>query len=128
MLMALIFFVCCSNDREREGIIPEKEMQNILWDIIQADQFNTQFLKKDSAKLNVKAETMKLYDEIFQIHHVSRETFRKSYQYYISHPEIMKTMLDTLAAHANLQRNEMYKRPIRPATPTTPIVSPKVVR
>jgi hypothetical protein len=100
-------------------------MQKILWDIIQADQFNIQFLKKDSAKVNVKEETMKLYDEIFQIHHVSREQFKKSYQYYINHPEITKPMLDTLAARANLQRTEMYKRPTRPETP---VVTPKRVR
>jgi hypothetical protein len=125
MLITLILLTACSHEREREGIISEKEMQKILWDIIQADQFNIQFLKKDSAKEKVKEETMKLYDEIFQIHHVSREQFKKSYQYYINHPEITKPMLDTLAARANLQRTEMYKRPTRPETP---VVTPKRVR
>jgi len=47
MVISLVFFLACSNEREREGIISEKEMQKILWDIIQADQFKTQFLKKD---------------------------------------------------------------------------------
>jgi len=125
ILIALVSVVACSNELEKEAIIPEKEMQKILWDIIQADQFNSQFLKKDSSKVNVKAETMKLYDEIFQIHHVSREKFKKSYLYYISHPEITKPMLDSLAAHANLQRTEMYKRPIRPSITTVP--TPKSV-
>ena len=122
IVMGLIILAACSDEREK-AIIPEKEMEKILWDIIQADQFNTQFLKKDSAKLNVKAETMKLYDEIFQIHHVSREEFKKSYQFYIAHPEITKPMLDSLAARANLMRTEMYKRPVRPATP---VVTPKL--
>jgi hypothetical protein len=125
MMMSLISLVACSNEREKQAIIPEKEMQKILWDIIQADQFNSQFLKKDSAKLNVKAETMKLYDEIFQIHHVSREQFKKSYQYYISHPDITKPMLDSLAAQANLMRTEMYKRPSRPSTP---VITPKLAK
>jgi hypothetical protein len=57
---------------------------------------------------------------------VSREQFKKSYQYYINHPDITKPMLDTLAAHANLQRTEMYKKPIRPSTVTVPVPSPKI--
>jgi hypothetical protein len=122
-MIALIGLSACSNERGKLAIIPEKEMQKILWDIIQADQFNSQFLKKDSANLNVKAETMKLYDAIFQVHHVSREQFKKSYQYYISHPDITKPMLDSLAAQANLMRTEMYKRPTRPSTP---VITPKL--
>jgi hypothetical protein len=34
-------------------------------------------------------------------------TIQKSYQYYMDHADITKIMLDSLAAKANLQRNEI---------------------
>ncbi len=72
-----------------------------MWDMIQADQFSKQFLLKDSAKSNVKIETMKLYDEVFQIHHVSKDEFQKSYQFYISRPDIFKVIMDSISAQGN---------------------------
>ena len=51
---------CKDEDRIPSGIMPQDKMEKVLWEIAQADQFSTQFLKKDSLKINVKQETMKL--------------------------------------------------------------------
>jgi Domain of unknown function (DUF4296) len=88
-------------------------MQKILWDMIQADQFAKQFIVKDSAKKNVSVETMKLYDEIFQIHHITKQEFQKSYQFYVGRPDILKIIFDSLAAQGNRHIQEIYK-PVSP--------------
>ena|ERR1700681_2791614 len=110
---SVLFFVmsCTNKDSIPRGIIPKDKMEKILWDMILADQFSTPYLLKDSARINTKMETMKLYAEVFQIHHVSKEEFQKSFSYYLSRPDITKTMFDSLSAHSNRHREELYKRP-----------------
>ncbi len=108
----LFFVMCCTNkDIIPRGIIPKDKMEKILWDMILADQFSTQFLLKDSARKNTKMETMKLYAEVFQLHHVSKEEFQKSFSYYLSRPDISKIMFDSLSTQSNRHREELYKRP-----------------
>ncbi len=110
---------CANKDSIPSGIISKNEMQKILWDIIQADQFSKQFLLKDSAKINVGNETMKLYSEVFQIHHITKDEFEKSYKFYISRPDIFKVVLDSLSAQGNRSRHEMYE-----ATPAPQKINP----
>ena len=52
---------------------------------------------------------MKLYKEVFTIHHTTKDEFNKSYQFYLSRPDLSKSLFDSLSAYANRQRNEMYK-------------------
>jgi len=93
-------------------------MQNILWDMIQADQYARQFIKKDSAKKNVREETLKLYQEVFLIHHITKDQFQKSYQFYITRPDLTKIIFDSLAASGNRRRKEIYKpKPVLKAVP-----------
>src|SRR5450432_686880 len=109
-LLFFVFIISCTNKNSiPSGIIPKNEMQKVLWDMIQADQFSKQFILKDSAKKNVSAETMKLYDQVFQIHHITKDEFQKSYQFYIGHPDILKILLDTLSAKGNRRREEIYQ-------------------
>ncbi len=82
--------------------------------MIEADQFSKQFIVKDSAKKNVNLETMKLYNQVFQIHHISKEQFQKSYQFYISRPDILKIVFDSLSAQGSRRMQEVYQP--KPAT------------
>ncbi|GGB22743.1 hypothetical protein GCM10011511_53360 [Puia dinghuensis] len=93
-------------------------MQNVLFDMVLADQYTTNLIK-DSAHVNLKLENLRLYDEVFQLHHVSREKFTRSYKYYMEHPELSQPLLDSLAAMGNRLRTESYSRPV-PRTVSTP--------
>ena len=108
---ALIFFAGCSNnDRIPNDIIGKEKMEGILWDMILADRFSSQFLAKDSAKIDVKKETLVLYEQVFQIHKVKKEEFIKSYKYYLSRPDITKVLFDTLASRSNRRKNAVYEK------------------
>lgn len=106
----MIFCACTHNDRVPDDIIGREKMEGILWDMIQADRFSTQFLAKDSAKLDVKKETFILYDKVFQVNKVSKDEFVKSYKYYLSRPDITKVIFDSLASRANRRKEEVYKK------------------
>lgn len=119
-MKGLFVFVCLlvvsTSCRHADGIprniMSKEKMEDILWDLIQADQFSTQFLIKDSSKINVKMETIKLYSEVFKIHDVSKDEFQKSYQYYLSRPDLTKKMLDTLSERARRLRLVGPQKPL----------------
>lgn len=109
ILSIIVFLSCTDKTRIPNGIISKQKMEKILWDMIQADRFSSQYLKKDSATKNIKLENLKLYEQIFQIHGTSKEEFAKSFRFYLNRPDITKTIFDSLAAKANRRKEESYK-------------------
>ncbi|MDP4260931.1 MAG: DUF4296 domain-containing protein [Bacteroidota bacterium] len=91
----LLLSSCSDKGGTPRGILPKEKMQAVLWDMISAAEFlNGYVLNKDS--VNKLAESSKIYGRVFQVNHITREEFDKSYSYYRGHPELMQTMLDSL--------------------------------
>lgn len=79
------------------GIIKPNKMQEILWDVFRADALSQQLVKNDSTKI-IAEENNRLTIKVFAVHNVTKEEFDKSYAYYSQHPDIMRTVLDSLSA------------------------------
>jgi hypothetical protein len=128
-----LFFLCCTNkDKVPANILPKDKMQALIWDLVQVDAYNKQYLSKDSIKKKeLSLETMEWYDEVFRFHHTSRAEFDKSYRFYLSNPALLKQILDSATVMANRRQNEALKVPPagshpplpKPATPN-PIKKP----
>lgn len=102
--------VSCSNKPGGyTGILTKEKMQAVMWDIIQADVFTDQFIKKDSLK-NASLENIQLQNKIFAIHKISREAYYKSYDYYIYHTDLMKVILDSMTTKAERDRTKMIEQ------------------
>ena len=110
IILFLFFSISCTQKNKiPSDVLAKNKMENILWDMILADRFSAQFILKDSATKNVKLETLKLYEKVFQTHKISKEQFVKSYKYYVNHPDVLKVMFDTIATRASRQKPEVYK-------------------
>ena len=124
LAILLILAGCSGKDRIPSGILPKAKMEDILWDMIQADQFSAIYLAKDSARINVKMEDLRLYQQVFRLHQVSRDEFRKSLHYYEDRPDLIRTVFDSLLSRGNRLRTESYNKPAPPppaaVTPQTP--------
>src|SRR6185295_4458215 len=112
-LLALLFSVYACSDKQYipADVIPKEKMEKVMWDMIVADRYSALFLAKDSAKINVKTETLKLYEQVFQINKISKEEFLKSFNFYLSRPDIGKVIFDSLAVRTARQRPGMYTTP-----------------
>jgi hypothetical protein len=100
LLLVLGSMISCGNkDKRPSGILAPEKMQAVLWDVIKAEAFTTEYIKKDSAK-NAEEENLKLQQEIFAIHKISKADFYNRYDYYRSHTTEFKIMLDTMVARA----------------------------
>ena len=82
-------------------------MQAVLWDVIKADAFTTEIIKKDSAK-NVTEENLKLQQEIFSIHQITRDIFYKSYNYYKTNPGQLKVIMDSMIIQAERNKSKNF--------------------
>ncbi len=114
LLLALVT-ACGNNADVPNDIIPGKKMETILWQLMQSDEYANIQLKKDSTK-QYRAEKLKIYQQVFDLNGISMSEFKKSYQYYMSHPDITKVMFDSMTARAGTLRMELYKpKPALPA-------------
>lgn len=102
---------CSDKSHVPGGILSKDKMEQVMWDMAQADQYAALYLAKDSAHIDRKAETMRLYAEVFRLHKVTADEFRKSYRYYLDHPELNQLLFDSVIARGVRARTELYDRP-----------------
>jgi len=106
-VLVCVSISCTDKDKIPKGVLAKEKMEKVLWDMIQAERFRETFIR-DSSK-DLKAETFKLYAQVFEIHKVSKDEFIKSYKFYMSRPDIAREMFDSLATRANRRREDLYK-------------------
>jgi hypothetical protein len=95
---------CASKDKLSSGIIPPEKMKTIVWDMIQADSYTDLYPGKDSAS-RVRPSNLRLYAQVLQLHQVSHEEFRKSFQFYIDRPDLSRQLFDSVQALAVRDRD-----------------------
>jgi len=115
----IVFFIACKSPETPRNVLPVNEMKQVLWDIIQADEYANLFTLKDSTK-NLKEETLKLYSKVFFLHNISADDFGKSYEFYKTHPVMEKKLLDSLQAYGNKTKEANYQKP-RLSLPALPV-------
>lgn len=99
LIPLLIFFLlsCKGKNKIPSGVLPQKKMQAVLWDVMRADQFLSDYvLNKDSSIDKVK-ESLKYYEEIFTLHKITKEQFQKSFSFYKEHPILLKAIMDSMS-------------------------------
>ncbi len=90
-------------------IIPVNEMRSIVWDILKADEFYLRINVKDTI-IPIQKGNLKLYDQVFKSHGITKEQFYFSYKFYESHPLQFKELIDSVDAIAKFQRNQVLEK------------------
>jgi Domain of unknown function (DUF4296) len=107
--ISLLAAGCKGKARIPKNILPQAKMQQVLWDITRADLLLADYwLRKDSS-LDRRTESIKLYQQIFDLHNISKEEFQQSFSFYKAHPLLFKPVLDSISAHANDAATELAK-------------------
>lgn len=112
-LIVLVFVVACTNHTKvPDGIIEQKRMEKIMWDMVQADRYVSNFIMNqpaDSPDVKKKKAAI-FYEKVFDLNKISREEFLKSYKFYLGRPDMTKTMFDSISSRADRQRDLMYRQ------------------
>ena len=112
-LAGIILFSCSGKNKVPAGIIPQKKMQNILWDVIRAQVLSGELARKDST-INEVAETKMLTAKVFEIYNITPSAFDQSYAWYTSHPEMLHIIFDSMNVQNQRQTEMRMKEGHRP--------------
>jgi hypothetical protein len=97
VLFALLLTTACGRKNQvPNGILPRDKMETVLWDMLQADEFVKEYLLLRDTTLRDTAESIKMYERVFQLNKTSREEFTRSFRYYQEHTSLLKEVLDSL--------------------------------
>ena len=113
-IVILICFIagCKNEDGLPAGILKRDKMQSVFLDVIQAESFTAQYVKRDSTK-NLMVEDAKLQQKIFAVHKITKEDFYSSYSYYASHTDLMRSLLDSITTKAEREKYAvLYAKPL----------------
>ena len=84
-------------------VLPFDTIKVVMWDLLNAEEFNNILIIKDSTLKKTK-NNLKLYQQVFFMHHLSKEQFYYSYQFYEQHPDQFKTLMDSVSSYGPRQR------------------------
>ena len=99
---AILVFSCAGKSKKMD-LLPFDTLKVVVWDMLNAEEFNNVLITKDSTLKNSR-NNLKLYQQVFFIHHVSKEQFYYSYEFYEQHPDRFKLLMDSVSAYAPRQR------------------------
>ena len=79
----------------------------MVWDLEVAEQTASErfLMKHDSLRM----EATSRYLQVFQKYKTDKTGFYKSMDYYETHPDVLKTLFDSVSAYGTRKRTEIYK-------------------
>ncbi|HET6721476.1 MAG TPA: DUF4296 domain-containing protein [Chitinophagaceae bacterium] len=107
-ILTIFFPACVRNNKIPKGIIAQNEMRKLMWDLMRADAYISDFVMKDSSR-NQKAESALLYEQVFTIHSTTADIFKRSLAYYQSRPDLLKVITDSL--RSDEKKAQEYRPP-----------------
>jgi len=114
--LCILLISCGKRSAVPAEFIQPAKMQLVFWDYLRADALTAQ-LQRSSTSPEALAANVKLQKQVFAIHHVTKEEFYSSLDYYKAHPVLMRTLMDSMTNKANRER---------PTGPTT--INPALIK
>lgn len=127
LIIAILFFAGCKNKKAiPDNILPQDKMQAVIWDMMRADQFLTDYVLNKDTALKKQTESIKLYQQILAINKVSKEEFERSFYYYKTHPLLLKVIMDSIANTApevvtDTSKNTLQKDSLKKTIDSIPV-------
>ena len=105
-VVLMLLMAACKQEKNKPVILTQIQMEKVIWDIMQVDEYANNYLSRDSIN-SIDKQRLQLYLEVFQLHHITRDDFNASFRYYSSKPDMMKVIFDSLTSKGELQRRKL---------------------
>jgi hypothetical protein len=98
LLLTAVLIAGCKNKNSVPGnVLPPDKMQAVLWDMMRADQFLTDYVFARDTSKNKEKESIRMYEQIFGFHKITKEEFTKSFAFYRANPLHLQGVMDSMA-------------------------------
>jgi len=105
--------VCCSDKKVPSGVLPPDKMQEVVWDMMRADQFVVGFVLPKDSSLQRETEKIKWYNRVLAIHKVSERQFKESFRYYQTRPDLMAVIMDSISRKEDTAGQRPLRKPMQ---------------
>ena len=114
-VMMLIFAAAaCSNGKTvPDHVLKPEKFQKILTDVFLADALNTERSFKDTA-LKIKDTNAAYFLKIFEQYGVTKNEFMRSYNYYLSRPDLLRPITDSISAVLERENTKITTDTVKP--------------
>ncbi len=86
-------------------------MEKLLLDMLRAEEFLNR--KQGDSTLGDSINRLSLYNSVLASHETDKETFKKSFTYYENHPDLLKTVLDSMYHQSNKKSDTLLQVPLK---------------
>lgn len=97
VIICLCMMACNRGPKVPKDVLQPDKMEDVLWDMIQTGEFLSGFVLYRDTNINAVMESQRWYEKVYSFHQISKEDFKRSYNWYRDHPDMMKRILDSLS-------------------------------
>ena len=108
LIVCIICIGCGDGNKAPSNLLAKEKMQLVMWDLLEANSFTQRYMKMDTLK-NPAIENLQMQQQIFQLHKINKDDFYRSYDYYSSHPDEMRILLDSIVAIGERNKIQMIE-------------------
>ena len=112
-LLSLVLLGCSETKKTPENILGPEKFQKVLIDVMLADALSTERSFKDTA-LKIKDANAAYFLKIFEIHGTNKNEFMRSYNFYLSRPDFLRVISDSVSAVLNRENNQLTTDTVKP--------------
>lgn len=113
LLLLLVLLGCSETKKTPENILGPEKFQEVLTDVMLADALSTERSFKDTA-LKIKDANAAYFLKIFEIHGTNKNEFMRSYNFYLSRPDFLRVISDSVSAVLNRENNQLTTDTVKP--------------
>ncbi len=95
--LVVIMFSCSEKNKVPDNVLTPQKFEAVFKDIVIADALNTERSFKDTA-VKIPADNASYFLKVYEMHGVTKNQFMVSYNYYLSRPDLLKVITDSVSA------------------------------
>lgn len=102
ILLCMAILSCGRGPSVPAGILPSDKMEAVLWDLLRADQFVTNYVASRDSSISGHAKGPQLYAAILKKHGITDSEFQVSLEHYKKNPKLFYPVLDSIGQQPSL--------------------------
>ena len=112
-VLLLGWAACRSDKKVPSDVLSPDKMEEVVWDLMRADQFVVSFALPKDSSLQKDAEKLKWYNRVLALHDISEQKFKESFRYYQTRPDLMAEIMDSIARKEEIIDKMPNRKPMR---------------